>query len=219
MNKDSCPICNGTGYKLDGTSCTCKSFDNLLDLIPSNLDYIPVSYRGVKYLPSIPNDTKAAQRLMEVMDETLNEKLCQHFNVFLYTPKDTGKTIIAYNIIEYLNSFGKETYPYFDLEELNAIISAIDKGNTNIPYSYPGLDMLSLFSVPVLVCKVPDSPSWYSYKAFNVIADRRSRRGLKTLFLSSIPFKEFKENCKSENLLDSTTSILSPRNIYVIEES
>lgn len=188
-----CPDCGNTGFKVDGSRCTCGrggiDVDNSIDCLT-----IPEEYRGTRFDSSLVNfdcGKSYPSFLRELYDDILFHNTVQHKNIFIGAPPKHSKTVLAYCCIQYLFRRAIPTFPLFDTGELARIISDTDSGRK--PQLLDGLEAnpKNIYDAPYLFVRITDNLSYSTFDTIALLIDRRTRRGHGTIFLYNGTWKYF----------------------------
>lgn len=176
-----CPLCGNTGRDVHGNICSCSFNEEQFSGTVTCLD-IPEQYQGrqfSKFLVSSAMPESYANYLQLLYADITGLRLKSH-NIFLASPTGTSKTTLAYCCIESLFRKNLPTFPLFDILELKRIMLDIDL--LRKPF-YDVDNPEALYSAPYIFIKIPRVLSFEIYDAMALILERRSRRGLSTIFL------------------------------------
>lgn len=181
MSKKYCPICGNTGVKLDGTPCSCRLSDDEFYEGAECLD-IPETYRGVSFnSTSLPMSMgKHYERFMQDMYDQLVTMRWKNRNIIICSPNQTGKSILAYSVIQQLFRNGVDVYPIMDVLELMRVMKDIEYNRqTSMGYGDP----MMLYTVPYVFAWIPPMLNYDVFDSAAMLLARRVRRGNSTIFL------------------------------------
>ena len=217
MSDKWCPLCGNTGIDIDGNPCTCRfnaaSFYDTVSCLS-----IPEQYRGIlfnKFLVPQDLDSSYPEYLQYLYDNITAVKWKYH-NLVLCSPISHSKTILAYACIEQLFRKGIETFPVFDVLEIKRIMIDLDMARKPL-YDVEQPELI--LTVPYLFTKIPRVSSWEVYDTISMILDRRTRRGLSTIFLYDGYWEQLVKNDR-QNILtglvgDGTYNTLDKKSWYL----
>lgn len=176
-----CAICGGTGIKLDGSLCDCKSsLDNIFE--GTICVDVPTQYQGIVFNSDlVPSDISGgyAKFLQKTYDDITSLRFSK--NIAICSPAGHSKTVLAYSCIQNLFRKKIQIAPLLDVMEIRTIMADIDMGKSE---DYAVLD------APYLFVKIPLEASFQMYATISLLLDRRVRRGKYTIFLYNGPWSD-----------------------------
>lgn len=181
MSSKYCPICGGTGVKLDGTPCGCRMTTELFTSDLVSLD-IPEQYQEVKFMRDAVDPKMGkeyADYLMYLWSDIIALKL-RNKNILICSPKGTSKAIMAYSAITELFRGGVPTFPIYDLLEIRRMTVDMDLGRKS---KYTQDNPEDMLKVPYLFVKIPEFSTNEVFNTLSILLDRRTRRNGCTIFL------------------------------------
>lgn len=176
-----CPICGGTGVLLDGTPCPCQQNE---DDIYSGADClsIPETYRGVAFnsilLPK--NMGTYYAKFMQDTYDMLTSLRWRNKNIIICSPAQTGKSVLAYTVVQSLFKKGLDVFPLMDILEIKRVMQDIEYNrSTSLGVENPQI----LLTTPYLFAYIPASLTYDVFDTAAVLVSRRVRRGNSTILL------------------------------------
>lgn len=180
-----CTKCGNTGKLLDGSPCTCRlSVYDMCNPVTS-CTFIPQLYRNILFNKElIPSGLHSSYGVF--LDELIQEITSlkqKSLNIFIGAPIKHSKTIFVYTVIEQLFRSNVAVFPYLDILEIHKLIYDIDMNRSNQFLIDNEIDPESLYTVPYLFVKITDELNYTVFDTMSILIDRRTRRGLTTVFL------------------------------------
>jgi hypothetical protein len=176
-----CPKCGNTGVLIDGTPCDCRvTLDDLYDGVEC-LE-IPEAYRGIKFSQLLlPTSLGPAyQAFMGNTYDLITSLRWKCKNAIICSPPQSGKSILAYSIIQELFRKEIDVFPIFDILEIKRIMSDLEYGRQQSM----GVDNpMRLYTVPYLFAVMPQMTNFDTYDTAAMLIARRTRRGNSTILL------------------------------------
>ena len=175
-----CPICGGTGIKLDGSPCECRVNDIVLYKDVNMID-LTEQYQGIRFHSGlIQNMPDFYKKYMKDLYDNIISLSLKHTSILLCSPAFTSKKVMAYSAIQELFSKGVSVFPIYDLLEIRKI--TIDN-DLNRKKTYTVDEPEKILTVPYLFVIVPNFPANEVYQTLSVLIDRRTRRNNSTVLL------------------------------------
>lgn len=174
-----CPKCGGSGYLLDNTPCDCRMHESDLYDGVDCLE-IPETYRTVKFNELLlPNSMGEAYRaFMKNLYGQLISLRWKCKNAVICSPMQTGKSVLAYSVIQELFRKDIPVIPIYDVLEIKRIMLDIEYNrNKSMGLDTPSL----LYEVPYVFAIIPPMLTYDTYDAAAMLVARRVRRGLSTI--------------------------------------
>ncbi len=177
MANKVCLKCGGTGIDAFGNKCDCGASTQVS--VPLSIS-VPLQYFQVKFdARLLPEDlpTSYGSYMTKLLKDCSNTSDLFQKNVLVCAPPNSGKTVLAYTVLEVLYGGGYEVYPLKDIMEVRESLHNYYKDYT---------EQLRLLSVaPVVFIKIPlDIPGKLG-ETISTIVERRVRAGHGTVFLYS----------------------------------
>ena len=195
-----CLTCGNTGRLADGSPCPDCSADGMFADNSTVLLTIPKQYQDSVFNSSVLDEELPTQYKLDmpkIRDSILSmEKL--GINIFIGSPHKSGKTVWAYTIINALFRMSVNVFPLCDIQEVASIMKSVDEGRrSEVLFSLdPEATPDSIYAVPYLFVKVTDDLSYNVQDALTLLLDRRTRRGLSTIYLYSGTWDNFCNKAK-----------------------
>lgn len=191
MSDNYCPVCGGSGTKLDGTPCGCRMTHELFTSELSMLD-IPEQYQGIRFnrdAVDITMGTGYADYLYQLFGDVVSMKL-KNKNILICSPKATSKTVMAYAAIQELFRRSIPTFPVYDLLEIRRMTVDMDLGRKS---KYTQENPEDMLTVPYLFVKIPEFANNDIFGTLSILLDRRTRRNGCTIVLYDGSLKRLKD--------------------------
>lgn len=186
-----CPVCGGTGVKLDGTPCGCRMSMELLTSDLVSLD-LPEQYQGIKFVKDAVDSGMGsyyADYLLQVYSDVTSMQM-KNTNILICSPKATSKSVMAYSAIQELFKKGVQTFPIYDLLEIRRMTVDMDLGRRS---QYTMDNPEDILKVPYLFVKFPAFGNNDAFSIMATLIDRRTRRNGCTIILYDGSLTRLKE--------------------------
>lgn len=178
---DYCPICGNTGIRIDGTPCSCRVSHAVLYQNTECLT-IPEQYRGVKFTPELlpPKMGTIYQLFMRNLYDGFTTERIRFKNMLLCSPVATGKTTLAYTVLQQMFLKGYDVFTLYDVLEIKRMLWNNDMGRKQTADT-ESVD--SLYTSPYLFVRIPSILGYEVFDSIAFIIDRRVRKGNSTIFI------------------------------------
>lgn len=175
-----CPKCGNTGVLIDGTPCDCQL--HLSDLYSGVecLD-IPEAYRGLKFDGAYLSSRLPGYR--QFMENVYNQIVSLRWkckNAIICSPPQTGKSVLAYSLIQELFRREIEVFPLMDILEIRKVMMDLEY---NKPQSLGVENPMRLYTAPYVFAVMPPLTNFDTFDAAAMLVARRTRRGNSTILL------------------------------------
>lgn len=190
----TCEYCGDTGIKLSGEECECMRVPDIKVQNSLSIEWFPKNYLDIDFNKIMCPNKKLADTLLDLRSAILDLKYITK-NFWIQSESKTGKTVFSYDLIKSLFEQGVPVFPLVDLMELDNIIDCIHKNISSI-YIPDEVNIIDIYKVPVLILKYSIDKKYEAYNALHTLIDRRTRRGLGTIIISSVDI----DNCFPSNV-------------------
>ena len=175
-----CPKCGTTGVLIDGTPCDCHL--HLSDLYSGVecLD-IPEAYRSLKFDGAyLPSKLPGYRQFMENVYNQIVSLRWKCKNAIICSPPQTGKSVLAYSLIQELFRREIEVFPLMDILEIRKVMMDLEY---NKPQSLGVEKPMRLYTAPYVFVVMPPLTNFDTFDAAAMLVARRTRRGNSTILL------------------------------------
>lgn len=195
-NSDWCSECGNTGIIFEtGERCVCKRGEGSVFENESVCLCVPEQYRNVRFSSALLPSSLGAHyiRFMDDLHRDVINYKWKNRNLFLSSPPQTGKKILAYSALEALYRKGTKIFPLYDVMEIRRIMQDLDY-NKSIPELVEmDIEPSSLYTVPYLFVEMPTEVGFAVFDTLNTLLGRRLRRNGDTFVLSELSWKYIAE--------------------------
>lgn len=176
-----CTECSNTGIRLDGSPCPCRMHESELYVGMECLD-IPETYRGLRFSEtSLPPDMGTAySSFMKNTYTQLTSMSWRCKNMIICSPPQTGKSVLAYSVIQELFRKNIPVFQVFDILEIKRIMLDVDYNKSQ---SMGLANPADLYTVPYLFAIMPPITNYDTFDTAAMLISRRTRRGNSTILL------------------------------------
>lgn len=192
-----CPKCGNTGVLIDGTPCDCRL--HLSDLYKGvECLEIPEAYRGLQFDASyLPLTLPGYRNFMDNTYNLLTSLRWKCKNAVICSPPQTGKTIMAYSVIQELFKREITVFPLMDILEVRKVMMDLEY---NKPQSMGIENPMRLYTAPYLFVVMPPLTNYDTYDAAAMLIARRTRRGNSTILLYEGTWNQLVANDSKKSL-------------------